>query len=443
MSITKKVCVTNPRVSGKDQELTGYSLPAQSKLLESYALDKGYTVMREFPITETASKPKQRKIFNEMMDYVNDKKIKVIVVEKVDRLVRNFKDVVMVDEWLEEDEERQIHFVKDNLVLHKNSRSQETLNWGIRVIFAKNYIDNLKEEVDKGVKEKLAQGWLPGSPPLGYKTIGNEGHKIHVIDRDVAPLIVKMFEAYLNPSASLTTVTAEMKAAGLRTKLGRVREDGKQVGGRPLARSHITKLLKNPFYIGINVWKGVEYDNGRQEQLISRDLFEAVQLKMQRKNPPKYNKHNPLFKGVFFCDGCGNGITWEPQKGGWYGHCNTKSCEARKEHWATEKDVEDTLKQQFAALRAVDEEVIEWTRKALRERHENDQVSYHASLMQLETRRKELQRMLDNAYEDKLAEEITRERYEELEVIGTFVLVFGPWFGRKGTSRLAFGRVLG
>ncbi len=412
--MSKNICVTNPRVSSKDQELTGYSLPAQSKLLKKYATDKGLIVAKEFPIAETASKPHQRKVFSEMMTYMTDKKIKIIVLEKVDRFVRNFKDVVMVDDWLEEDLERQVHFVKDGLVLHKNSRSQEKLNWGIRVVMAKNYIDNLREEVDKGVKEKLAQGWLPGSPPLGYKTIGNEGHKIHVIDDEVAPLIVKMFELYLDPSASLTTVTAEMKRRGLITKLGRVREDGKQVGGRPLVRSHITKLLKNPFYISINVWNGIEYDNGRQEQFISRDIFEAVQLKMKRKNPPKYNKHNPLFKGVFFCEGCGKGITWEPQKGGWYGHCNTKTCEARQEHWATEKDVEDTLKEQFAALAAPDTEIIEWTRKALRERHETDMVAYHASLMQLETRRRDLQRMLDNAYEDKLADVITRERYDDL-----------------------------
>ena len=415
MKSTKVKAVILNRVSTKDQEYEGYSLQAQEKLLEKYAKDKDYNEkeLKVYTIAEKASKSDARHIFHEMMQFVTENGIKVLIFEKVDRAVRNFKDTVMIDDWLEADVERKVHFVKDGLVLHKNSRSQDKLNWGMRVVIAKNYIDNLKEEVDKGVKEKLAQGWLPGSPPPGYKTIGNEGHKIHVIDREVSPLAVKMFEAYMNPSASLTTVTAEMKAMGLRTKLGRILEDGTVRGGRPLSRSHITRLLRNPFYIGINVWNGVEYDNGKQEQLISHDLFEAVQLKMQRKNPPKYNKHNPLFKGVFFCDGCGNGITWEPQKGGWYGHCNTKSCEARKEHWATEKDVEDTLKQQFAALRAVDEEVIEWTRKALRERHENDQVAYHASLMQLETRRKELGRMIDNAYDDKLAEVITREMYEE------------------------------
>ena len=415
MKKSKIEAVLLNRVSGKSQELEGYSLPAQEKLLKEYAKDKLHldeSQLKIYTIAEKASKTEARKIFHEMMQFMVDSGVKLLIAEKVDRAVRNFHDTVMIDDWLEADDERKVHFVKDNLILHKNSRSQEKLNWGMRVVIAKNYIDNLREEVEKGVKEKLAQGWLPGSPPLGYKTIGDEGHKIHVVDHDVAPLMVKMFELYLDPSASLSTVTVEMKRRGLRTKLGRIREDGTQTGGRPLARSHITKLLKNPFYIGINVWKGIEYE-GKQEHLISPELFEAVQLKMERKNPPKYNKHNPLFKGVFFCVGCGNGITWERQKGSWYGHCNTKSCEARKEFWATEKDVEETLKQQFAALRAVDKEVIEWTRKALRERHENDKVAYHASLMQLETRRKELARKLDNAYEDKLAELITREKYEE------------------------------
>ncbi len=403
------------RVSSKDQEYEGYSLSAQEKLLVAYAEDKqDLNVVKTYTIAEKASKSEQRHIFHEMMEYVTENKIKVLIFEKVDRAVRNFKDTVMIDDWLEADEERKVHFVKDGLILHKNSRSQEKLNWGMRVVIAKNYIDNLKEEVDKGVKEKLAQGWLPGSPPAGYKTIGKEGHKIHVVDDTVSPLAIKMFELYLDPSASLTTVTAEMERRGLRTKLGRTNEDGTVQGGRPLSRSYITKLLKNPFYIGVNVWNGVEYDNGQQEHLISRDVFEAVQRKMERKNPPKYNKHNPLFKGVFFCVGCGGGITWEPQKGEWYGHCNKKACPAREGKWVKHTDVEDELKAQFDALAAPDKEIIEWTRKALRERHQTDKVAYETSLKQLETRRNELQRMIDNAYEDKLANEITRERYDSL-----------------------------
>ena len=78
-----------------------------------------------------------------------------LVIEKVDRHVRNLHDAVETHDWLISDENKQVHFVKDSLVLHKNSRSQEWLNWGIRVVMAKNYIDNLREEAMKGWAEKL------------------------------------------------------------------------------------------------------------------------------------------------------------------------------------------------------------------------------------------------------------------------------------------------
>ena len=160
------------RVSSKEQEETGYSLPAQEKLLNDYCSKKDIGLAyKPFSISESASGRKQREIFNQMLSYVEKHDIKTIICEKADRLTRNFKDMVMIDDWLEKDEARQVHLVKDTLILHKNSHSQEKLNWGIRILFAKNQIDNLSEEVKKGQKEKIAQGWLPTRPPIGYKTV--------------------------------------------------------------------------------------------------------------------------------------------------------------------------------------------------------------------------------------------------------------------------------
>lgn len=167
------------RVSSKEQEETGYSLPAQTKLLKEYAERTKLKLAHDpFEISESASKFDQRDVFKLMMDFVNENDIPNIVVEKVDRHVRNLQDAVDTDDWLRQKPERKLHFVKDALVLHTNSRSQEWLNWGIRVVIAKNYIDNLREESAKGVKEKLEQGWYPASiPPIGYKHSGDKGHK--------------------------------------------------------------------------------------------------------------------------------------------------------------------------------------------------------------------------------------------------------------------------
>ncbi len=70
-------------------------------------------------------------------------------VEKTDRLYRNIKDWVTID-----DLEIEVHFVKEGSILSEDSRSSEKFIHGIKVLTAKNYIDNLGEEVHKGMLEK-------------------------------------------------------------------------------------------------------------------------------------------------------------------------------------------------------------------------------------------------------------------------------------------------
>lgn len=387
------------RVSSREQEETGYSLPSQEKLLKEYAGRKGFRIAKMFSISESASGKNQREIFNEMMDYVKKNNIKIIICEKVDRLTRNFKDAVMIDEWLEKDEERQVHLVKDSLILHKNSRSQEKLNWGIRILFAKNYIDNLSEEVKKGQKEKIAQGWLPTKPPLGYKTIGEKGHKNHIIDEEKAPLVKKMFKLYATDNYSLKKLSQVMYEEGLRTR-----------GGNKLVKSRLHELLADPFYYGKIRWNGVIYE-GKQEPLISKELFDRVQEILKRKTTPKYRKHFFLFKGLIRCAECEGKISWEPHKGIIYGHCNHyRNCS--QTIWVKEWEVEDQLVEVFSSLQIKNTRLVEWIRKALKESHQ-DEIEYHSSaLNELNQKYGQIQRRLDNLYDDKLDEKITKEFYE-------------------------------
>ena len=54
----------------------------------------------------------------------------------------------------------EIHLVKEGAVLSRDSRSSEKFMHGIKVLMAKNYIDNLSEEARKGMQEKAEQGDL-------------------------------------------------------------------------------------------------------------------------------------------------------------------------------------------------------------------------------------------------------------------------------------------
>ena len=389
------------RVSSREQEAEGYSLPAQIKLQTEYCGRKGLSIKKTFSIAESASGKRQREVFDQMMTYIDHHQVKHFVVEKVDRLTRNFKDAVMIDDWLEADEERRVHLVKDSLIMHKNSRSQEKLNWGVRIIFAKNYIDNLKEEVDKGMKEKLAQGWLPGTPPLGYKTIGEAGKRIHVIDEESSHLILKMFELYASGGYSLLTLTHEMRRLGLVTRRG-----------RPLVKSHIVKMLSHPFYTGKNPWKGQIYP-GNHTPIINDELFDEVRNRMQRKNAPRYRTHNHVFKGLLLCDECGGIMTWETQKDKWYGRCKGQGKGCTRKKYAKREDIEDQLITHMDVLKAPSAAIIEWVTDALRAKHQTSMDAHNKIVNQLQARKLDLSRRIDLYYDDRVVGRITPEKYDQ------------------------------
>ena len=388
------------RVSSREQEETGYSLPSQVKFLKDYSERKDFEIIKTFSISESASGKNQRKIFNEMMNYIRANGIKIIICEKVDRLTRNFRDAVMIDEWLEKDEERQIHLVKDSLILHKNSRSQEKLNWGIRILFSKNYIDNLSEEVKKGQKEKITQGWLPTKPPFGFKTIGEKGHKIHILNKKTAPIIKKGFELYATGNYSLYELSKVMYKEGALSTLG-----------NKITKSRWAEMFSDPFYIGKIRWNGEIYE-GKQKSPISKELFSKVQEILKSRATPKYRKHFSLFKALIKCKNCDGTITWEQKKGHWYGHCNYyKFC--KKRTYVREEKVEEQILSHLDNIEIKNPRLAEWVQKALKESHQ-DETEYHKeSREELNCRYDESQKRLNKLYDEKLDEKITPEFYQQ------------------------------
>ena len=76
------------RVSSRDQEREGFSIPAQLKLLRQYAGEQQLTIVREFVDVETA-KQSGRGGFGEMIAALRaDASCRTILVEKTDRLYR-------------------------------------------------------------------------------------------------------------------------------------------------------------------------------------------------------------------------------------------------------------------------------------------------------------------------------------------------------------------
>jgi len=389
------------RVSSKSQEDEGYSLDSQVKLLHSYCENKNLAVAMTFKITESASKATQRRTFKEAMKFIEDNKIKHLIIEKVDRHVRNLHDAVETHDWLIADEEKQVHFVKDSLVMHKNSRSQEWLNWGIRVVMAKNYIDNLREEAMKGWAEKLAQGWLPSVPPPGYITITENGKRIHVPEPTISKLMFKVFRFYVSPGESIDSTCRYMEQLGILTR-----------SGRPYVKSHLHRILTNPFYIGINHHNGKDYP-GAQETFIPKALFKQVQVKMHGGRPRSYDKHHSPLQGVMRCEDCGSIVTWQSQKGHYYGVCRRLTDACKQGKMLREDYVEAMVVEELKALACPSPEIIQWVADAMRTQYKDRIEERERLVSTLEAQLKRIGSMDETLYDDKLSGDITKERYEE------------------------------
>jgi site-specific DNA recombinase len=181
------------RVSSKDQEAEGFSIPAQIRLLREYAASKGFVIVREFEDVETA-KMSGRTHFNEMLAYLKKQHgmCRTILAEKTDRLYRNLKDWVTLD-----DLDVEIHFVKENEIASQNSRSSEKLVHGIKVLMAKNVIDNLSEETYKGMLEKARSGMYPSCAPVGYRNgDGPNGKRVIMPDPAAAEIVTELFTRF-------------------------------------------------------------------------------------------------------------------------------------------------------------------------------------------------------------------------------------------------------
>ncbi len=377
------------RVSSKEQEIEGYSVPAQKKLLQEYCSKKGYIVVKEFVDIETAKKS-GRTQFNAMVTYAKENKLaKHVIVEKTDRLLRNISDYALVDGLIERSD-CIIHLVKENAILSKDSRSNEKFMFGIRAVVAKNFVDNLSEETKKGMLEKAEQGFYPSFAPYGYVNIEENGKKVLKPDSNSAHYIKKMFELYATGLYSLLSLKRKMIADGMVYR-----------NGKNFYKHTVEVILKNEFYTGVFYWKGKKYENAQHEPLISKELFRQVQSVLLKPNKYKSRKELFAFTNLMICGVCGFSISAQIQKGKYiYYHCSGYKGNCQQPY-IREEVIDEQISVLLNSINVTDEiqeTVLEDLRSIMHERTQHFEISKQ----QIEKQTALLQNRIDQAYLDKL-----------------------------------------
>ena len=373
-------------------------MPAQQELLRSYAAPLEIRIAQEFGDAETA-KTTGRPGFAAMVCYLRQHlQCRMLLVEKTDRLYRNFKDYLTIDELGVD-----IHLVKENVILTQDSRSSEKFMHGIKVLMAKNYIDNLREEVRKGLHTKAAQGLYPSFAPLGYlNVLGSDGKRVIVPDPVLGPMIQSLFTWFASGEYSLKALATKAFEAGFR-----FRNRGNKV---PTSTLH--RILRKRIYTGEFDYAGATYQ-GSHEPLVTREIWERVQEVLSGRHEKKHRQvtHDFAYSGLVHCGHCGCSLVGEMKKARYvYYHCTGYRGKCA-EPYTREADLEQQFAEGLREL-VIPSPILDWLQEEFVAGDLSERAANEQALRRDQAELDRLQNRLDVLYDDRLDGRIDASTYD-------------------------------
>ena len=288
----KKVAIY-VRVSTLEQAEKGYSITEQTERLQKYAEIKDWTVYDTFVdggfSGASLERPALQKLISEVDNYNG------VLVYKLDRLSRSQKDT--------------LHLIED--VFNKNNVSFISLNEnldtstafgkamiGILSVFAQLEREQIAERMAMGkigrAKSGKATSWTDKTRPYGY-VVKND---IYQIVPHESKIVKDIFKSYLSGS-SISGIASDFSE--------------KMIDGKVWHYSTISRILQNPTYVGKVRFKEKVYP-GKHEKIISEEVFEQTQTKIDNEKIKHYEKHNKtrpfqskyILSGLLKCGKCGS-----------------------------------------------------------------------------------------------------------------------------------------
>ena len=385
------------RVSSKEQEREGFSIPAQLDLLRNYAQQQSIVVLREFVDIESAS-VSGRTGFGDMLAFLkkNRPSCSTVLVEKTDRLYRNILDYGAVDKC-----GVTIHFVKEGTTLSPDSRSSDHFVHGIKVLMARNYSQNLGEETTKGMLQKAKSGLYPSCAPVGYRNTEDASERRIIVPSEDAPTITQLFEEFATGRYSLKELAAKANAQGWTFRKQR------------LHKSTLHLILRKRIYSGDFDWDGVRYV-GTHEALVTRETWDGVQALLDRRAENKQHriKHDFTFTGFVRCGHCSCHLVGELKKQKYvYYHCSGHRGKCPEPYTR-----EEAMQDQFAASLkelVIPPRVLTWLREAIGESDLDEQAARDRQTKSLKAQHRRIEAKLQALYEDRLDGRITPAFYDQ------------------------------
>lgn len=287
------------RKSSESEDRQVLSIDSQVDELREVARSRGFTIDGVLTESQSAKSP-GRPVFARLMEQLLKGKHQGVLCWKLDRLARNPVDGGALIWALDLGSITEIVTPDRSFENTGGDKFWMQLEFGI----AKKYVDDLSDNVKRGNRAKLEQGWLPGMPPLGY--LNDRLARTIIPDPERFPLMRRAWELVLEgvpPRKVLRILTDDW---GLRTR------PTPKTGGRPVSVSGFYRLLSSPFYYGVII-RGQDIYRGAHVPLITKTEFDQVQARLRR---PRGRAQHLQFRytQLISCRSCGGAITAEEHR---------------------------------------------------------------------------------------------------------------------------------
>ena len=276
-----------PRVSGHEQE-DNYSIPEQIERMKKYCESRDWMVYKIYTDPGFTGSNMDRPGLQEMIKDVENGKLDMVLVYKLDRLSRSQKDTLFLIEDV---------FDKHGVGFTSMTENFDTSTpfgkaiLGVLAVFAQLEREKIKERTMMGRDARAQEGkWHGGGvQPIGYDFINDE-----LVVNDYEAMQIKEMADLFIKGTPVRTIERIVNEKGYRHKHG------------TWAARTIRGVLSNPVNIGL-IKNRNNLHQGVHEPILDQKTFDAIQKLMQerREKHGAQKAFRSLLGGFIYCKHCG------------------------------------------------------------------------------------------------------------------------------------------
>lgn len=297
------------------------SIINQKAILGKYAEDNNYPSPKFYIDDGWSGTNFERPSFKEMINDIEDGKVKTVIVKDMSRLGRDYLKVGYFSEIFFPDNDIRLIAINDGVDSFKGDNDFTPF----RNLFNDFYAKDTSKKIRAVFKSKGMSGEHLGQPPFGYMK-NPDNKKQWIIDEPAAETVRKIYDLCIDGKGPTQIAKILRKEKVLTTKSYYAQMKGKPLPDEPYRwnENSVVHILEKMEYIGCTAnfktytksyklkkrlenpkenW-AIFYDT--QEPIISKEQWERVQeLRQNKRRNTKTNKQG-LFSGLIFCADCGS-----------------------------------------------------------------------------------------------------------------------------------------